>query len=373
MPLDKKTEQGDKCNSLAAWDMVYRPKECGGLGIIKLRIQSEALLLKYLHKFYNHHDLPWVELIWTTYYTHNIPHASEPCGSFWWKDVLKLTPIFRGISKANVNKGDTILMWKDLWLESVLEESHPRAFSFALNKDISVKDFLGSTSLHETFHLPLSVQALDEVRDLQQKVLHIGNQETPYTHDTWEYCWGSKEFKANRYYKFYFRDVKAHQSYHWLWKSKVTLKIKMFGWFLLSDRLNTRNMLKRRHYNIGDDLSCLLCDQLVEEDVEHMIFQCPFSKYSWSKIGITWDVSGSRLQWISKASNNWDKPMFMEIFLQAAWSIWKERNNKLFRGITPTYHNWLDRFKKDFVLLQYRTKVDLRDFILSFVNNLQPH
>ena len=163
----KKTEQGDKCNSLAAWDMVCRPKECGGLGIINLRIQSEALLLKYLHKFYNHHDLPWVELIWTTYYTHNIPHASEPRGSFWWKDVLKLTPIFRGISKANVNVGDTILMWKDLWLEFVLEESHPRAFSFALNKDISVKDFLGSTSLHETFHLPLSIQALDEVRDLQ--------------------------------------------------------------------------------------------------------------------------------------------------------------------------------------------------------------
>ena len=204
-------------------------------------------------------------------------------------------------------------------------------------------------------------------------MLHIGNQETPYTHDTWEYCWGSKDFKANRYYKFYFRDVKAHQSYHWLWKSKVTLKIKMFGWLLLFDRLNTRNMLKRRHYNIGDDLSCLLCNQQVEEDVEHMIFQCPFSTNCWSKLGITWEESGSRLHWISKASNDWNKPLFMEIFLQAAWSIWKERNNKYFRGIPPTYHGWLDRFKQDFTLLQHRTRVDLRDFILSFVNNLPPH
>ena len=274
------TDDGHKTMSMAAWTLVCRPKEKGGLGIINLQVQNQALLLKQLHKFYHRMDLLWVKVVWTAYYNGLVPHATEPCGSFWWKDVLKLTPIFRGISKANVNVGDTIHMWKDLWLESVLEESHPRAFSFALNKDISVKDFLGSSSLHETFHLPLSIPALDEVRDLQQKVLHIGNQETPYTHDTWEYCWGSKEFKANRYYKFYFRDVKAHQSYHWLWKSKVTLKIKMFGWFLLSDRLNTRNMLKRRHYNIGDDLSCLLCDQLVEEDVEHMIFQCPFSKYS---------------------------------------------------------------------------------------------
>ena len=99
---------------------------------------------------------------------------------------------------AIVHVGDTVLMWKDLWLESVLEESHPQAFSFALNEDISIKDFLGSTSLHETFHLPLSVQAHGEVCDLQQKVLYVGNHEDSYIHDTWEYCWGSKDFKANR-------------------------------------------------------------------------------------------------------------------------------------------------------------------------------
>lgn len=30
----KKTEQGDKCNSLAAWDMVCKPKRHGGLGLL---------------------------------------------------------------------------------------------------------------------------------------------------------------------------------------------------------------------------------------------------------------------------------------------------------------------------------------------------
>jgi hypothetical protein len=29
------------------------PKEQGGLGIINVRIQNTALLLKHLHKFYN--------------------------------------------------------------------------------------------------------------------------------------------------------------------------------------------------------------------------------------------------------------------------------------------------------------------------------
>jgi hypothetical protein len=44
----------EKVHSLAAWDMVCRPKKKGGLGIINLKVQNVALLLKHLHKFYNH-------------------------------------------------------------------------------------------------------------------------------------------------------------------------------------------------------------------------------------------------------------------------------------------------------------------------------
>ena len=83
----KKTDQGDKCNSLASWDMVCKPKASGGLGVIDLRIQGDALLLKFLHKFYNSWDVPWVQLIKDTYYDERIPHASDSCGSFSWRDV----------------------------------------------------------------------------------------------------------------------------------------------------------------------------------------------------------------------------------------------------------------------------------------------
>jgi hypothetical protein len=51
-----------KGTCLVAWDKDCRPKGQGSLGIINLRTHNTALLLKYLHKFYNHHDLPWVHL-----------------------------------------------------------------------------------------------------------------------------------------------------------------------------------------------------------------------------------------------------------------------------------------------------------------------
>lgn len=47
----------------AAWEMVCLPKSEGGLGVQNLRTYNEALLLKYLHTFFNKADIPWVKLI----------------------------------------------------------------------------------------------------------------------------------------------------------------------------------------------------------------------------------------------------------------------------------------------------------------------
>lgn len=90
-----------KGTCLAAWETACRTKKEGGLGIIDIKSQNSALLLKHLDSFYNHADIPWVKLTWNKLYanTHIPPHAKSPTGSFWWKDLLKLTEIFRSISK----------------------------------------------------------------------------------------------------------------------------------------------------------------------------------------------------------------------------------------------------------------------------------
>ena len=153
-------------------------------------------------------------------------------------------------------------------------------------------------------------------------------------------------------------------------KSSATMKIKVFGWLLLSDLLNTRNMLKRRHYKIGDNYGCILCGTNDEETLEHMIFHCPFSKACWDTLHIHWATQGDRLFWIQEAKTAWNNPMFMEIFLYASWSLWKERNNKHFRGIAPSIASWFARFKEDLRLLQHRVKVAHRAALLSYCDTL---
>jgi hypothetical protein len=53
---------------LATWKLVTRPKKKGGLGVLKLRVQNDALLMKNLHKVFSKANLPWVKLIWNKYY-----------------------------------------------------------------------------------------------------------------------------------------------------------------------------------------------------------------------------------------------------------------------------------------------------------------
>ena len=108
-PWAKNTDDGPKAISLAAWNLVCCPKENGGLGIIDLQIQNQGLLLKQLHKFYNSLDVPWVNLIWSTYSEGLVPHASDQCGSFWWRDIMQLATTYRGVTSVEVRDENTVL------------------------------------------------------------------------------------------------------------------------------------------------------------------------------------------------------------------------------------------------------------------------
>jgi hypothetical protein len=91
-----------------------------------------------------------------------VPHATKDRGSFWWKDLLNLYDIYRGIAKCIVGDGSTVLFWSDIWNDHLLQDKCPRLFSFAKDKLISVARFLSTTQMDQLFHLPLSSDAWQE-------------------------------------------------------------------------------------------------------------------------------------------------------------------------------------------------------------------
>jgi hypothetical protein len=99
-----------------AWENACKPKDQGGLGIIDIHMHNEALLMKFLDKFYNMADLPWVILTWSKFYSneHTPPQSRSPVGSFWWKDILKLFEKFQNFAKCTPNRGNSMLSWSDI-------------------------------------------------------------------------------------------------------------------------------------------------------------------------------------------------------------------------------------------------------------------
>jgi len=96
---------------LVAWETTYNPKDQGGLGIIDIKSQNNALLMKFLDKFYNKAEIPWVHLTWSKLYanTQTSPQARSPVGSFWWKEIINLFENYQSLTVCRPGKGDSIL------------------------------------------------------------------------------------------------------------------------------------------------------------------------------------------------------------------------------------------------------------------------
>ena len=347
----------EKGGNLVDWETVQQPKEKGGLGVINLKLQNDALLLKHLHKFYNQADIPWVKLIWFKYYEQKVPHASREVGSFWWKDILRLNPLYRGISHCIIGNGTTVCFWEDRWNSSLLKSKYPRLASFSKSNIISVQEIMEATELDTIFILPLSQQAMEELDQLQNELQNVPYDEN--AKDQWQPLWGN-EYTSKKFYNLVFSNLPTSPILKMISKSQCTARVKFFTWLLLIDRLNTKTMLSRRHIQVhGDDL-CVMCSTGEDETIEHLFFTCPFASLCWNKININWDLALNLEDRLNQGRQNNGLNFILEASMIATWELWKIRNDKNFNRGSPSVDRWLCNFKSQSLLQSIRFKADLQ-------------
>lgn len=165
--------------------MVCKTKDEGGLGIINLELQNQALLMKNLDKFYNGREIPWVNLIWEKYYRNDKIPGTVKKGSFWWRDILKMLPLFKEMTTVKIKNGASCFFWKDTWASQALEQEFPQAYSFAKNKNMTVKKAFNHNDITEMFTLPLSQVAFDQLTTIQQIMENTILEE--HSKDIWLY------------------------------------------------------------------------------------------------------------------------------------------------------------------------------------------
>ena len=350
--------------------MLCKPKESGGVGIINFPKQNEALLLKHLHKFYNKSDVPWVSLVWGAHYGESVPHAQNLCGSFWWRDIMKLVEKFWLIATIQPGKGNSFLFWEDSWVfagsTEPLSLRYPRLYSYVLDKNSSATEVYGQQDLLSMFYLPLSSQAYDEFQDLTTK---MAMNPLSIDDDKWSYPWGPI-FSAARYYRHLHAHLDPMPVSKWIWKSSCMMKIKFFAWLLLNDRLNTKDLLQRRHWQVTSDFSCVLCPGGHHEDRFHLFFQCNFSHRIWTYLQIDWTLSDDLQTAVSRARSDFKQPFFTEVIMLAAWNIWKQRNGKIFEAKRPSFAAWRREFVHDISMLVHRIKTKHQSALKAWIGSL---
>ena len=352
----------------AAWKLVCIAKKDGGLGVLDLGKQNEALLLKNFFKFFNRLDIPWVNLIWEKYYSNDkLPNHTKK-GSFWWRDNLKLLQKFKSLTTVKTEDGKTCLFWMDTWQQQPLADSVPELYSFAKNKAISIQKALQYEDFSDMFHLPLSQTALNQLLQVQNDASSIVLTESK---DKWGFIWGSMLFSSARIYEELVQHPAVHPAFRWIWKSPCQPKHKVFFWLILNDRLSTRNILRRRNMTL-QSYDCVLCNDASEECLDHLFLNCSFAKQCWEVI-LQVDIQQnstfpSILPFIRDALQS---EFHMVATILLCWSIWSARNDWIFKGMHPDEASCRRVFFKELNLVSLRVKPSANDRFHSWMQNIQ--
>ena len=175
---------------------------------------------------------------------------------------MKLNEVYRAHSIITINDGNNSMFWHDTWSlggsHLPIKERFPRLFSFSLYDKISVRDFIEDFDIATYFRLSLSHEAMDELVSLNSALSEL--QRRPNEPDFWSWTPGKGPYSAKSYYTLAHANLPDDNPCKWIWKSRCIMKIKVFAWLMLNDKLNTRDMLLRRHWRSEeDDNLCPMC------------------------------------------------------------------------------------------------------------------
>jgi hypothetical protein len=237
---------------LVKWEKVCLPKKSGGLGVLDLKQQNRALMIKNLYKFYNCRDIPWVQLIWRAHYDSGaLPDQATLKGSHWWRSCISLLDEFKQITSVIPGNGHSILLWSDKWSDkwnaSNLHSKFPQLFSFAKNKKVTLKYAIQQMQedRYSMFHTPLSTIADEQCIRLQNTLNCFAILENESMEkDKWSLDGNSVKYSTKKVYLAITKPNIAPAPFMWIWDSACLPKQKFFFWLLLQDMLNTKELMK---------------------------------------------------------------------------------------------------------------------------------
>jgi hypothetical protein len=113
-----------------------------------------------------------------------------------------------------------------------------------------------------------------------------------------------------------------------IWKMKIPLKTKVFGWYLRRGVILIKDNLAK--WNRHGNKSCVFC---YHDKTKHLFFQCRFARSIWSIIQVASTLYPPRSvanifrNWLHGVDNRF-RTLIRVGALTVIWSLWLCRNDK---------------------------------------------
>lgn len=136
------------------------------------------------------------------------------------------------------------------------------------------------------------------------------------------------------------------------WQSKAPLRCRFFNWLALKNICWTSDRLARR--GLPHQTSCPMCNQQ-QETMHHLMLECSFAKLIWlamSRLTNTVEFQPRQdeplEQWcIRQYGASTNRKAHRAKCLLVMWIIWKQRNDVVFNGATPSIQRTMQRIQEE--------------------------
>ncbi|XP_024200296.1 uncharacterized protein LOC112203585 [Rosa chinensis] len=341
-----------------SWERLCLTKQEGGMGFKNLYAYNLAMLAKQGWRIVTNPDSLIAQLYKARYFPHCSFWEAEmgEAPSFSWRSIMNGRQVLQAGVRWRIGDGTSVNIWTDRWLQNGPMLQRPDHTDFRM-----VADLINS---HDRTWIPSTVHSLFSP-DIASRILA-----TPLSrraiHD--RLCWSPDKrghFTVKTAYWIARESVLGNvltsssdgdpfnMLWKAIWKAKVPGKVQICIWRAANNLLPTRACLTTKGYT--GDTSCVLCNHRLE-DVSHVLYKCPIAVELLSSPPL--NLQQSLLphinfkEWLLDCAMHLNLATF-EKLMMVLWSVWKNRNSKLWDGVAQTAPHillysmaWLEEFHK---------------------------
>ncbi|WJX93691.1 hypothetical protein P8452_75185 [Trifolium repens] len=321
-----------------SWDKLSMHKNDGGMGFKNLATFNLALLGKQGWRILTTPNTLIAKLYKAKYFP-NGEFLESSLGhnpSFVWRSICNSKFILRAGCRWRIGNGNNIPLWNENWLVDALPLEPVN------NNDMLYSGFTVSDLMENDFK-EWNVRRISGMFDQHSAARILATPLYPSIIDDRRLWRGESkgDYSVKSAYRLCVQDLidtshlRVNGNWNLVWNIKAPPKVKNLIWRICRRCLSTR--VRLRDKGVDCVQVCALCN-IDNEDSEHVFFKCPSSQNVWNMAGF--------LQVVTNAINNStniQSIMFQilqqlskddtAVFACTLWSIWKQRNNKIWNNV----------------------------------------